>query len=137
MEIQRADPRERRRALVLLAVGTVAGAIALLWLKGWLDEQITRPPAEARATLLAAFRIAATVMVLSISAASIYLWRLGWRIERSARFPPPGQRVLRDTPVLKGPDAISRGRRLRGLALALLAATAILLFCALTLVRQA
>lgn len=59
--------------------------------------------------------------------AAAYCWRLGGRMVKSRRFPPPGVPVIRDTPVLHDLDAERRGRRLQMCAVFLVAAT-----CALT-----
>lgn len=50
---------------------------------------------------------------------AVYCWRLGARIVRSSRFPPPGMRVIRDTVVLHGQQAWRRGRALQALAVIL------------------
>ncbi|MDH3378118.1 MAG: hypothetical protein OEQ39_14320 [Gammaproteobacteria bacterium] len=46
-----------------------------------------------------------------------YLWSLGRRTLRAREFPPPGLRVIRDTRVITGEAAGSRGRQLKLLAL--------------------
>lgn len=58
--------------------------------------------------------LASVVPMLFLSA---YLWRLGARIVHSGVFPPPGMRVVRDTPVLLGRAAVRRGRLLKVLGL--------------------
>jgi hypothetical protein len=49
-------------------------------------------------------------------AAAAYCWRLGRRIVRTGRFPPPGYRVVRDTPVVIGDAAARWGRLVQTLA---------------------
>lgn len=117
VEIQRADPHARRRALAL-GVGAVlaAGAIIIAlpgWLEGWTDTLLTRPAAErvrvARLLAVAAAgSIGGPVMLLGV-----YFWRAGGRVLRAGRWPPPGTTVISDTPVLRGDDATGQGRRLR------------------------
>jgi len=46
-----------------------------------------------------------------------YLWLLGRKVLSAREFPPPGQRVIRDTPVVTGEAAVARGNQLRVLAL--------------------
>jgi hypothetical protein len=42
-----------------------------------------------------------------------YLWRLGQRVASSGRYPPPGLRVLQDTEVVDGAQAIRLSRAMK------------------------
>ena len=55
-----------------------------------------------------------------------YLWSLGAKVLRARQFPPPGYRVIRDTPVIGGQAAVLRGRGLKVLAVCLALASALL-----------
>lgn len=114
----RADPRARRGALIALAAVLVIGVVTIAWglpaSTGYLERQ---PPAEAL-RILQWLALAAFVPTIPFG----YLaWRHGQRILDSGRFPPPGMRVIVDTPVVTGRVARARGTALRTLA-ALLAA---------------
>lgn len=123
-EIQRADPVARRRVLVgvvAVVAACVAGYVALQrWLAGLrgLDAAQVQQALE-RALVVASW----TAMVPAVAFAAV-LWRYGTRICEAGRFPAPGARVIRDTPVLHGAPAQLRGTILKVLAafLALLAA---------------
>jgi len=121
-EIQRADPQLRKRALVMVLVIAVAGAVALLILQGVLaDLRMLRGNdfERARDALAAAFLWSIAASALLTVPAGIYLWRMGSRIRSALQFPPPGLRVIRDTVVVHGEPAARRGRALQGLAVLL------------------
>jgi len=67
--------------------------------------------------------LAAVVLSAPLVAFAAHLWRLGARVRRAREFPPPGYRVVRDTAVVSGQAAMSRGRALGALALGLGAAS--------------
>lgn len=127
IEIRRADPAARRRAARLLAVVAIAGAVLLaaaeryrIPLRDWV---LADPPAAAdRAAIVIAG--AAVVLLLPLAALAAWLWSAGGAVLRAGTFPPPGTRVLRDTPVVVGAAATARGRTLRVLAVVCLAAAA-------------
>lgn len=125
IEIQRADPRARRRALALGVGAAVAGGalIAALpgWLEGWTETLLTRPATErARIARLLVWAAAGSIGV-PVLVLGAYFWRAGGRVLRAGRWPAPGARVISDTPVLRGGDALRHGRRLRRLGYACLA----------------
>ena len=104
-EIQKADPRARRTAIVTLGLATLAGLVLMLvvesQLSAWL-EWITEDPEQMDDRLvLCGWGLALGVVVPMLLLAA-YLWRLGSRIVHSGVFPPPGIRVVRDTRVLFG-----------------------------------
>lgn len=137
VEVQPADPRARRAALLIIAVGFVAGVVLLWGLEAgqpavarWLREDPARTAARAQ-LLLAGLAVATSGPAL---AAGAYLWRLGSRIVAAERFPPPGLRMVQETLVLTGAAARSRGRIFQGLGLMLTLAGAAI---ALLLLRLA
>jgi hypothetical protein len=125
-QIQPADPSARRHALTILLVGAAAG-VALIAIAGAL-----RPDVEAwlKADLEARSRIVLGVMAFLLGAPLVglaaYLWRLGGRVVRAAQFPPPGTRVVRNTPIVTGGAATRAGRVLQTCAAALALAAVIL-----------
>jgi multisubunit Na+/H+ antiporter MnhB subunit len=125
-EIQRADPAARRISLLTVGCVAVAGLVLIALagsvrpeLQSWLQR-------EPRARL----RLVMVVLVSMTSAPllgfAVYFWRLGQRIRRADRYPPPGYRVTRDTPVVTGHAAQGRGQLVQFLA-AVLAAAALIL----------
>lgn len=121
-EIQYADPRARRRALLFLATGAAVGAVVLsamtpIW--GRLREWVAEDPAQAVIRLrLVATSTGALVAIPTLVLAARW-WQLGERVVRSSRFPPPDMPVVRDTVIWHGQAARRRGRLLQGVALLL------------------
>ncbi len=128
-EIRRADPAVRRRAVSLAVLGTVVGALLILGferyrtpLRDWLlSEPGERAGRVKLVCLLAAFLLSAPVVAFAA-----HMWSVGAGVVRAGVFPPPGYRVIRDTPVIAGRTAVLRGRGLKALALCLGVASALL-----------
>ena len=123
-EIRRADPVARRRLVLIVACEVVLGALLILALE--YSRTIVRDPAELARRLWLVFSLLAVLLVASPIAFAVYLWSVGTRILRAGEFPPPGVRVIRDTPILSGAAAVARGRGFKALAAALAVAAAIL-----------
>ena len=120
-EIQRADPRQRRRVLFALTGVALAAALGILYLDAYLKElhelaEQAQPVAAARA--MRAVRTGFALLMEGAVGLSAYLGRTSWRTLRSERFPPPGQRVISDTRIRRGHQARRHGRA--GLVLAAL-----------------
>src|SRR5262245_1355683 len=111
-EIVKADPRLRRQLVLVLLLILAVGLAALAWAPGELAMILAlarESPGEARIrTVLLLGALVAPVVLLGLLAGADTIGRAVATF-RSDRFPPPGMRVLRDTPVI-------RGRAARGLA---------------------
>ena len=120
-DIQQADPRARRTALVIVAAAFILGGIAvpLANLFGPAIDSWFAADLETRSS--GALRLFAVVISGSAILMAAYVWWIGHRIVRSRRYPPPGLLILHDTAVLTGDTAESRGRLMRiiGLAIAI------------------
>jgi hypothetical protein len=109
-EIQKADPDARRAGLLIVGGGTLLGVV-LITMAGAL-----RPDFEAwiKQDVNVRLRMVIAILMLLTTGPAVgmasYLWRLGQRIVRTKRYPPPGFRVMRDTPVEIGPAAVRWGR---------------------------
>jgi hypothetical protein len=112
VQIQKADPVARRKAIIGIALGLVIGCLLFLmleWLLGNVNQWIERH-AEF---LVEHHYIAFLVMLVPVApviAFSGYLIIYAGRIVKSGRFPPPGTAVIRDVRVIEGRSAIIRGR---------------------------
>jgi formate hydrogenlyase subunit 3/multisubunit Na+/H+ antiporter MnhD subunit len=120
-DVRKADPAVRRRALFFLLVGACVGVLLIVGfqrhhglLRDWIlaKAEVSGQRVKLVLLLLAALLLAPLVVLAA------YLWSLGERVLRAREYPPPGLRVMRDTPVTTGERAISRGRLLKVLALA-------------------
>lgn len=129
LSIQRADPGARRRAILLVVLGALAGTLLIAGATHFraplLDWLLSEPRARAHRLRLLLLLVAAGLSVPLVFFAA-HLWSLGSRVHQARQFPPPGYRVIRNTPVVVGQAAISRGRALRALALFLGAAAVLL-----------
>lgn len=120
-KIQKADPADRRKALIvvgiaggLCALPLVAALFGALDLRARLDaaaaQFVASPPAG-----VAAMSVAVVPLVLF----ALYLVVFGARVIRAGRFPLPGQRVVRDTRIREGRAATVHGRVLQVLGILL------------------
>jgi hypothetical protein len=128
-EVRKADPAARRRALTLVIVGAAIGAVLIIGferyrvpLRDWLLSESGNP----RLRLKLVFFLVATGASVPLLGFAAFLWSLGGKVSRAQEFPPPGYRVIRDTPVIRGSAAVFRARGLKGLALGLGIASALL-----------
>lgn len=124
-EIVKADPALRRQMILVLLLIFAIGLFALEWLPGELASILAiarESPKEARArTVLLLGALIAPAVLLGM-VAGVDTIRRSVSTFRTGRFPPPGMRVLRDTPVL-------RGRGARGLAVFMATLGVLLIVC--------
>lgn len=115
-EVQRADPAARRRALIAAVAIALAGWAAVFAMQDWIEDLRGADPGRMRRSLESAMLWGSWAVCLPTGAFAFWLWRLGARVTDADRYPPPGAKVIRDTPVVHGGAA-----RLRAAALKLLA----------------
>jgi hypothetical protein len=128
-EVRKADPTLRRRAVLAVALGAVVGALLIAAfdryagpLRDWISSQPSGAPGRGMlALLLGAMLLAAPLLVFAAR-----LWSIGASVLRAGEFPPPGHRVIRDTPVVEGRAAVLRGRVFLALAIVLVVISALL-----------
>ena len=121
-EIQRADALTRRRAMVAAIAVALAGWAAFFVLQNWLAGLRGNDPVVTRHALEDAMLWGSWAACAPIALLAAWMWLHGGRIVRAGRYPAPGSKVIRDTPVLHGDAA-----RLRGTAMRVLAAFLLLL----------
>ena len=132
--LRRADPTARRTVALLLVVGTCMGALLLVAFARYripLSDWMLADPGSSAQRVKMVFRVLVALLLAPLLALAAYLWSLGGKVVRAREFPPPGLRVIRDTPIVTGERAVSRGRLLKVLALGCgiaLAALAVLLW---------
>ena len=128
-EIQKADPAARRQAILVILFAAATGALLLAAFEHFrepLREWLLSEPAETARRARLAVYVSAFVLSAPVIAFAIYLWLLGARVLRAQQFPPPGFRVIRDTPVVGGQGAVTRGHAIQVVAVCLGLAAAIL-----------
>ena len=128
-QIQKADPEARRRAMLTVIFGAAVGGLLIAGFdhfgepfRAWLSSD----PAETAGRARLAMYLSALVLSAPVIAFAVYLWLLGKKVLRAQQFPPPGFQVIRDTPVIGGPAAVTRGQVIQALALCLGLAAALL-----------
>jgi len=115
--IQKADKGYRNKYLKRLFLYTGLGIVMILWAVPLLGPFLeTLKPGQAIKTVV----VVLIVMFLPLILMALYLMNLSRRILKSERFPPPGIKVIRDTVVLKGQHARSRGYLIMILSLILI-----------------
>jgi hypothetical protein len=94
------DPKARRRALIVWAIGAVLGTVAVFWLSSYLDALTTlaRTDREASLHLFRTRVLPALIVVVVVAVVSgALLIRYGMQIMRSRQFPPAGVGLVRPT----------------------------------------
>jgi len=103
-----ADPRMRRGVAIAVAVVIAVGLVLFAELQSELDRIASlaqRDPEAATARGIRLVTILALVAGLSLLGVGGWFWQLARRIRRTDQYPPPGMRLLRDTPLLAGTRA--------------------------------
>lgn len=121
-EIQKADPAARRQAVLVIAFAAAIGGLLIAGFEHIREpfrEWLSLEPAEAARRAKLALYVSAFILSALVIAFAIYLWVLGARVLRAQQFPPPGFRVVRDTPVVEGHGATARGHVIQILAVCL------------------
>jgi hypothetical protein len=127
--VRRADPAARRQAVLLLVAAAFVGALLIEAFERYqipLRDWILAEPAKSAQRMQLIFLVLGALLSVPLLAFAAYLWSLSARVLRSQEYPPPGLRVMRDTPVIVGEAAIARARQLKGLALGCGIASALL-----------
>jgi hypothetical protein len=125
-EVQKADPKARRLALVFMLIGMIIGALLILTVEphqGTIRDRILSEPAGASDRIRLAFLVSGALLSTPLLLFAAYCWTLGAKVHRAQRFPPPHVRLIRDTPVAYGEEAEFHARVLQTLAVGLLALT--------------
>jgi len=115
--------------MLLVVVGALVGSVLIVGFqrcRGPLLEWLLSEPEPSGNRLRLLFACAAVFTSAPLIAFAVYLWFFGGRVVRAQRFPLPGQRVIRDTPILEGQAATARGCGLKVVAVLLCVAAIVL-----------
>jgi hypothetical protein len=128
-EIIRADPALRRQLVLVLLLVCAIGLFAA----GWVPEELAtilaiarESPGEARLRILLVLGALIAPPVLLGGVAGIDAIRRAVQTIRADQHPPPGARVFRDTPVIRGRPARILGVVAATLGVALLVLCSVL-----------
>jgi MFS family permease len=108
-EIIRADRRYRRRMVGVFLVIVCLGAAVIGWGLPWAERALARQQVE---TVLRVLQTALLAVFLGLAALGLYVYRIGRCVMEQERFPPANHRVIRDTRLIQGEGARTRGRLL-------------------------
>lgn len=111
-QVLRADPEARRRALIALAAVAAVAVITAVWGLPAAAESLKRQPPPQALRILQGLALAAFLPAIPLG---YFTWRHGQRILHGGQFPPPGARVIADTPVVTGRAARARGFALKSM----------------------
>ncbi len=115
--VQKADKGYRNKYLKRLILFTGLGIVMILWAVPLLGSFLeTLKPEQAIKTVV----VVLFAMFVPLILMAFYMMNLSRRILKSERFPPPGIKVIRDTVVLEGQRARSRGYLIMILSLILI-----------------
>ncbi len=116
-QVMRADKRLRLIAIAVCFGGALVGTMAIQWALPWGQRYLEQQ--EPR-TALRTMQMVTGIVFLSVVPFALYLYWLGRRVVASRRLPPPGVKVIRNTRILEGDLAVTRGRTILVLAVILL-----------------
>ena len=121
-----ADPAMRRIALLAWAALAIVGAGAIWYLTDALRDAQAMAVYDPRGAFLAVQRIVVPIVIAGVILTvivAVYCLINAMRIIRAGRFPAPGARLVRATPIRRGAAAHRVGVALAALALLMLAAS--------------
>lgn len=123
-DVRQGNPRARSRELRLALIIFVLGLLAVVLYLAQQDTLIAWLLSHT-GTITNYPWLVLIVMLLLMSPLIVfggYLMQIGNRVLASEEFPPPGLVVARDTPVLRGADAVQRARLIQVMGLMLMIA---------------
>lgn len=129
-EIRKADPAARRQALLFVLLGGIMGGLLIVGFEYYHEpfrDWLLSGQGSLKVRLATVLIMMAMVIAMPLGWFALFLWSLRGKVLEAGEYPPPGCRVIHDTPVFRGRAAASVARVLQALALVLTAA--IVLFC--------
>ena len=129
MDVRKADAAFRRLAIVMVVAGTCVGALLISLFdryRGALADWVRADTGRTAQRIELLFAALAVLLLAPLVVMAAYLSSLGRRAAMAQEFPPPGARVIHDTPIVIGDRAVSRGRWLQGIAVFLSAASVLI-----------
>ena len=115
-DVRRAHPAARRHGVLLLLVAALVGALLTVAYERYripLRDWILAAPRETAQRIQLIPLAVGALLLVPLLAFAAYLWSLSAKVLRAREFPPPGHRVIRDTPAVVGEAALARARQLK------------------------
>lgn len=112
-KIHQANIRGRQLAILAALVVLMGGAVLVTVFKDWMAGVRGMSADAAQESLTTVFGWCVGIGTGAMFLTGCHYWWWGRRVLQAQRFPPPGAMVLRDTIVLEGRAATSRGAILR------------------------
>ncbi len=109
-EIVRADKKHRRRVACWTGVGLLGGGVGLfvVWRSlADITAAAGENPSQAAEAAVVLVTVFGWIAAGSLIGAGLWSWRLARKIRRAGRYPPPGAKVVRDTPLRTGAKALT------------------------------
>jgi hypothetical protein len=128
-EVQKADAEARRKAILVLIFAAALGGLLLSGFDHFgamFREWLTSEPAETARRAKQVLSVSILVLSVPVITFAIYFWLLGKKVLLAQQFPPPGYRVILDTPIVRGAAAVTRGHAIQILAVGIGAGAAVL-----------
>lgn len=110
----------RRRSVIVLLVCAAIGALLIVGFGRYRDallDWVVADPVKTAGRVKLVLFTAAGLLALPLLFFAAYLWSFGAKVVQAESFPPPGHRVVGDTPSLAGAEAVQRGRSFKNLGL--------------------
>jgi len=137
-EIQRADPKARRKAIIYTLVMMVAFAPTLYWLNSHIDsiEGWIAEPGETTKRVKLILSVLISIGVIFLLVVTIFIIRFANAVLRTERYPPPNIKVTRDIRIRRGIAARRIGRLMQGFGIASLLLLVVLTLVGWTLIQN-
>lgn len=112
-DVLRADPRYRLVVAGVALAGLALGGLAIVLFRRRMVSLYVLAVEDSEAAVAAFFQLAGWIFLgfgVLVTLVGLHAFVTARRAFRAAQMPPPGTRVLRDTPVVRGPLARRRAR---------------------------
>ena len=130
-DVQRADSATRRKTITIVIISAIVGSLLIVVFETYraqLYEWLLSDHEKSAHRLRILIILTAGFGAITLFAFSVYLWSFGCKVSNYQRCPLPGQRVIRDTPILEEQAALTRGSVIKTLAVFLAVAGVMLCF---------
>ena len=111
-KIVKTDKEFRKKILLITLLLVVAGIVFIFYFQNYLTELRSLAEENPELTLqkiISSMKIIIFSLMIIFAGAGIYFLRLGILTIKSSQFPPPGIKVIKDTRLIEGKNAVRKG----------------------------